>query len=204
MKALLAKAQFALLAYGPWGILALAVIDSIGIPLPAAMDFTLLGFAASSVRNPQLAYWVASLAVLGSLAGNTGLFLAARQGGKLVRRNQPEGKTGRLAGWFERYGLLTVFVPAVTPVLPLPLKVFVISAGAMRTPFSRFAAVILAARIIRYFGLAYLGLRLGEDAKGFLARNGWALGAAALAFAAAAFLVARGLDRRKAALQSAE
>jgi len=61
--------------------------------------------------------------------------------------------------------MLTVFIPAVTPVLPLPLKVFVVSAGALKTPFSKFLAVILLARVIRYFGEAYLGILLGEMRK---------------------------------------
>jgi membrane protein YqaA with SNARE-associated domain len=205
MKALLSKVQFALVAYGPWGIFVLALIDSLGIPLPGAMDFLIIGVAASSVHTPRVAYFTALMAVVGSLAGNIALFLAAQHGRKLFRRNEPApGKRRKFAEWFERYGLLTVFVPAVTPVLPLPLKVFVISAGAMRTSLSRFVAVILTARVVRYFGEAYLGLKLGEDAKGFLMRNGWTLGAIAAAFAAAAFLVARTLDRRRATLQTAE
>ena len=85
------------------------------------------------------------------------------------------GKRQRFQEWFRRYGLLTVFIPAVTPVLPLPLKVFVISAGAFHTPFGRFLLMILVARVIRYFGLAYLGLQFGADAQGFLQRNGWTL-----------------------------
>jgi len=60
----------------------------------------------------------------------------------------------------------------VAPFIPLPLKVFVISAGALRTPFARFLAVILVARVIRFFGEAWLGLQLGRDAQGFLIRNG--------------------------------
>jgi len=36
--------------------------------------------------------------------------------------------------WFNRYGMLTVFIPAVTPVLPLPLKVFVVFGGRVENP----------------------------------------------------------------------
>ena len=101
--------------------------------------------------------------------GNLFLFRAAYYGGrKFAREAAPDGRRAKFQRWFHRYGLLTVFIPAVTPFVPLPLKVFVISAGAMHTPLRRFLAVVLLARVIRYFGEAYLGIRLGQDAQGFL------------------------------------
>ena len=115
------------------------------------------------------------MAVLGSLIGNIILFQAARHGRRLMSARGDAGEPGKFQEWFQRYGLLTVFVPAVVPFVPLPLKVFVISAGAFHTPFATFMAVIVAARVIRYFGMAYLALQLGADAKGFLTRNGWTL-----------------------------
>jgi membrane protein YqaA with SNARE-associated domain len=106
-------------------------------------------------------------------------------------------KGQRFEQWFQRYGLLSVFVPAVTPVVPLPLKVFVISAGALRSPFSRFLAVILLARIIRYFGEAWLGIQLGADARGFLIHNGWTIAGVALAATFVLFFLMRLTDRRR-------
>jgi len=75
--------------------------------------------------------------------------------------------------------------------------VFVISAGALRTPFGRFLAVILLARAIRYFGLAWLGIQLGEDAQGFLQRNGWTLAGVALGLALVLVFLIRLNDRRR-------
>lgn len=195
------KFTTALIAYGPWGVLLLSVLDSMGIPIPAAIDFLLLGVGASSVHAPQRAYFSALLAVLGSTLGNIMLFMAARHGRKLFSKTDPPpGKAQRFQKWFHRYGLLSVFVPAVTPVVPLPLKVFVISAGALHTPFSRFMAVILLARIIRYFGEAWLGIQLGEDAKGFLIHNGWTICGVALAVTLALVFAIRLNDRRRQAL----
>ena len=198
MRPLLHKIAVALAAYGPWGILLLAAIDSFGIPLPAAIDLLVVGVAATSANSPGHAYFTALLAIIGSLAGNIGLFQAARHGRRLFSRSEPApGKSQRFEQWFYRYGLLTVFIPAVTPVVPLPLKVFVISAGVLRTPFVRFLAVILLARVIRYFGLAWLGIQLGEDAQGFLQRNGWTLAGVALALALALVFLIRLNDRRR-------
>ena len=192
------KFTTALISYGPWGVLLLSVLDSMGIPIPAAIDFLLLGVGASSVHAPQRAYFSALLAVLGSTLGNIMLFMGARHGRTLLTKGNPV--PGRFQRWFHRYGLLSVFVPAVTPVVPLPLKVFVVSAGAFHTPFSRFLAVILLARTIRYFGEAWLGIQLGEDAKGFLIHNGWTICGVALAITLALVFVIRLNDRRRQTL----
>ncbi len=149
-------------AFGPWGVFALAIIDSIGVPLPAAIDGLLITMAATGSHSPHVAYFTALLAVVGSVMGNAVLFLAARQGNRMFSKSEPPpGKRQRFLEFFQRYGLLTIFFPAVVPFVPLPLKVFVISAGAFRTPFGKFLAAITLARVIRYFALAYLGLQLG-------------------------------------------
>ena len=181
MRPLLHKIALALAAYGPWGVLLLSALDSAGIPLPAAIDVLILGVAAASINNPQHAYFTALLAVIGSSVGNVLLFQAVYHGRGLFSKDKPPSANGRkFRLWFDRYGLLTVFIPAVTPVIPLPLKVFVISAGALRTSFSKFLVIMLTARIIRYFGLAWLGIQLGEDAPDFLQRNGWTLAGVAV------------------------
>jgi len=200
MRAFLHKLNVTLLAYGPLGIFVLSIIDSVGIPLPAAIDAMLIAMGATSARAPSRAYLAAGLAVIGSLIGNSILFQAARHGRRLFTAKEPEpGKRQKFQEWFHRYGMLTVFVPAVTPIVPLPLKVFVISAGAFRTSFARFVLIVLAARTIRYFGEAYLAVRLGNDAEGFLTRNGWTLAGIALALAFALFFLMRAADRRKSA-----
>ena len=192
---MLSKIVAALITFGPWGVFLLGFIDSLGIPLPATMDALLILVA---VKAPQRAYFTALMAVLGSAGGSIGLFLAVRHGRRLFLKGEPPpGKRQRFERWFNRYGMLTVFIPAVTPVLPLPLKVFVVSAGVLKTPFSKFLAVILLARVIRYFGEAYLGILLGEDAQTFLARHVWTLLGIAVALAGAAYVVIGMIDRRR-------
>jgi membrane protein DedA with SNARE-associated domain len=159
------------------------------------MDFLLIMVA---VKAPQRAYFTALMAVLGSAGGSIALFLAVRHGRRLfLKGDPPPGRRQRFERWFDRYGMLTVFVPAVVPVLPLPLKVFVVSAGALKTPFGKFLAVILLARVIRYFGEAYLGIQLGEHAQTFLARHIWTILGIVLALVGAAYVAIRMSDRRK-------
>ena len=192
---MLAKITAALVAYGPWGVVLLCFIDSLGLPLPATVDALLIFIA---VKAPQRAYLTALMAVVGSLAGNLALFLGVRHGSRLfVKTASKPDQPGRFREWFRRYGLVTVFVPAAVPVLPLPLKVFVVSAGYLHTPLSRFFWVILLSRTLRYFGDVYLGIRLGEDAQAFLARNAWTLVGVAIAAAAAFLFAFRWSDRRR-------
>jgi membrane protein YqaA with SNARE-associated domain len=199
MMVLLQKFAAAMVAFGVPGMFLLAVVDSAGVPLPALMDVLVIGAGAANVRSPQHAYLTAFMAVLGSVMGNIFLFLAARQGVRwIARKEQPVVKRRRFREWFGRYGMLAVFVPAVTPFAPLPLKLFVVSAGAMGSSLPRFIAVITVSRAIRYFGEVYLGLALGHDASGFLARNGWTLCGIAVAFCIAVYAYMRHAENQRA------
>jgi protein-S-isoprenylcysteine O-methyltransferase Ste14 len=60
-------------------------------------------------------------------------------------------------------------------------------------------AVVALARTIRYFGDAYLGIKLGMDAQGFLQRNAWTLVGVALGVAFLIYVLIRWNDRRQAA-----
>ena len=186
----------ALIAFGPAGLFVIALLDSLGVPLVGGVDALVIYLA---VKTPHMAYNAATTATAGSILGNLLLFRTARYGvRRFASEETPDGKRRKFRLWFQRYGLLTVFIPAVTPFVPLPLKVFVISAGAMHTSVSRFLAVVLLARVIRYFGEAYLGIRLGEDAHGFLLHNGWNIAGIAVAMALVLVGLIRWRDRRRA------
>lgn len=186
----------ALIAFGPLGVFVIGFFDSLGVPLVGGVDALLIYVA---VKSPQVAYFAATLAIVGSLLGNLALFTAARYGVQRWASDEtPEGKRQKFRLWFQRYGLLTVFIPTVTPFPPLPLKVFVVSAGAMHTPVSRFVGVVVLARVIRYYGEAYLGIRLGEDAHGFLTQNAWSIATVALASALVLVGLIKWFDRRRA------
>jgi membrane protein DedA with SNARE-associated domain len=181
-------------AWGPWGILLLGFLDSAGIPVAVAMDLLIVLLA---VNEPHLWLLGAAMGVLGSVAGNFLLFSAARKGGeRFVDRAPASGRTRHFRDWFDRYGLTTVFIPALVPI-PLPLKIFVISAGVLGTPLRTFLLVILAARVLRYGGLAWLGLQLGNDAEGFLRENVWPLTVFAALLAAGIFGLLKLSERRR-------
>jgi membrane protein YqaA with SNARE-associated domain len=134
------------------------------------------GIVLIAIASRSQAYLAATTAVLGSLAGSLFLFLVARKGGEEYHRHHTSSSRGnRFRAWFHEYGLLTVFIPAFVPIIPLPLKIFIISAGALEESTWTFSMVLLAARVPRYFFLAWLGTRLGADTLPYLRQHIWEL-----------------------------
>jgi len=166
------------------------MLDSAGVPVAGVFDALLVLIA---VERPSIGWLCAGLAVAGSTVGNVILFTAAHRGGRaFMEKAAPAGRTAKFREWFRRYGMVTVFVPALIPI-PMPLKLFVISAGVMGTPLAEFLTVTLTARCIRYFCLAWLGIALGRDSAGFLKSHAWwfALGALLLFLALYGFVMYR-------------
>ena len=189
----------ALVAFGPLGVLALTFLDSTGIPVSAGVDALILFLA---VQSPRTAWISALLAVAGSLIGNVVLFTAARRGGqRFLERSAPSGRVQKFRAWFERYGLVTVFVPALVP-FPMPLKLFVVSAGVLRTRLSSFLGVVLLARILRYGGDMWLGVALGKRSLGFLEHHVWQFALGGVVLLAGLFLLVRMNDSTRRALHA--
>ncbi len=184
-----------MLSWGPYGLFALAILDSAGLPVVGGVDALLI---ATAVNKPHLTYIAAFWAILGSLAGSLILFGIARKGGELLLAKHVSTRRGRrLHSWFERYGLITVFIPAISP-LPLPMKIPVICAGALEVSWSYFSAVVLAARAIRYIALAYLALHYGPETFRFLASHLVEVAAVAIGFTVFVVVVLQVATRRRA------
>ncbi len=131
----------------------------------SGVDFVLVTL---SVVKPSQAYLAAFCAIAGSLVGSMILFAIAHKGGEvLLEKYISHGRGKRLHNWFERYGLVTVFVPAISP-LPLPMKIPVFCAGALEVRWSSFILVVLVARVLRYLALATLGQRFGAETLPYL------------------------------------
>ncbi|HYA16658.1 MAG TPA: VTT domain-containing protein [Bryobacteraceae bacterium] len=185
-----------LIAWGPAGILLLSILDSSGVPVAGVFDALLI---LISVERPGVAWLCAGLAVAGSTAGNCILYWMARQGGKaFMSKAAPEGKAAKFREWFQRYGMITVFVPALVPI-PMPLKLFVISAGVMGTSPAEFISVVLVARVFRYFGEAWLGITLGRESASFLRTHAAQFGLGALLLFVILYLFVLLRDKRRRA-----
>jgi len=108
-------------------------------------------------------------------------------------------RTGaRLHLWFQRYGLVTVFIPALSP-LPLPMKIPVFCAGALEVRWSYFIGVVLSARTIRYCALAYLGRHYGHETFQYLVAHGLQVGSIAVILAIVSVITLRLIQRHHVA-----
>jgi len=184
-----------LISWGPLGVFLLAVVESAGIPNPGGTDALLLILA---IARPDEAMLCALLATVGSLIGSAFFYEITRKGGGAFLSKYTSSETGhKFRLWYERYGLITVFIPALVPVPILPFKVFAACAGVMKVPRIRFQAVLMAARVPRYFALAYLGQRLGENSTAWLRSHLWHLAGLAAGVGLALYLLVRWVDSRR-------
>jgi len=181
-------------SWGPLGVFATALIESLGIPNPGGTDVLLL---AVTIARPSSAVLSALLAVAGSLIGTSVFFEVTRRGGeRFLAERTSSGRGARFRAWFLRYGLVTVFIPALLPIPFLPFKFFVACAGAMGVSRTRFLLVLLAARLPRYIGLAYLGSQLGENSFTWVKSHTWQLLAFALILSVLLYALIRFSERK--------
>jgi membrane protein YqaA with SNARE-associated domain len=192
MKSFAAK----LVALGPLGVFLLALLDSTGVPIVGGVDALLVVLAN---QRPDLAYICAALAITGSLIGSLILFTIARKGGQKYLDKLTSGPRGsRFRRWFDTYGLVTVFVPAIS-VIPMPMKAFVACAGVLGVRPWAFGATVLAARIPRYFFLAWLGKEMGSHALTWIKEHYVPFGLGLLILAALLYFIARAQNEPQSA-----
>jgi membrane protein YqaA with SNARE-associated domain len=165
-----------ILPYGAPGLFLVALADSGLIPLAEGVDILLF---AQVVRQPGRALLYAALATAGSLLGCIFLYYISRAGGELaLSRRTSAVRLEQIRKKMERYEALTLVLPAMVPI-PLPMKLFVIASGVFRVHLGRFVAAILIARVARYFGIALVAARYGDQTWALIRHN--ALPAAAVA-----------------------
>ena len=187
----LGKFSHWLLSFGPFGLLAIAFLDSVLIPMPGGVDAMLLLLAAS--RPSWMLIYVAT-ATIGSTAGCVGLYMISKRAGHRALNRFSESKQKRVKDLIDRYDVLSVLVASVLPP-PFPFKLFVVSAGVFRLNVVRFALAIAAGRTFRYLLEGYLAARYGEQAKEILAHYYPAVGIG-LAVAIIVFFIVKNLTKR--------
>ena len=146
---------------GPWGVFLIALADSAFIPMPQGVDALLL---AQAIATPANAYWAAGLGALGSVIGSVALyFLAKRAGQAMLRKRISEHGILRLSDLVGRWGAAAL-IPVTMVPLPLPMKPVVLAAGIFQMPLGWFCLAVGFSRVVRYFGVVFLGIRYGDRA----------------------------------------
>ena len=153
-------------ALGPFGLFAVALLDSTFVPLPSSVDALMI---LLTTANPRWMVVYAVIATAGSTLGCVILYsISKRAGSRALRKFSPK-KQKRVQELIERYDVLSVLVASVMPP-PFPFKLFVVSAGVFRFGLLRFTLAIIAGRMFRFLLEGYLAVRYGEQAKELLAR----------------------------------
>ncbi|MBC7420634.1 MAG: hypothetical protein H7328_07895 [Bdellovibrio sp.] len=132
----------------------LAAIDNFVIIIPN--DGILI---SSSMLTPRRWFTLALCVAIGSTLGS--ILLAAfveTQGLQWIIEIYPGINQTKSWIWtedfFERYGMLLVFVVAITPIMQQPA---IILASLAETPLFLLAAIIFSGRLVKFLLMAYIG-----------------------------------------------
>jgi membrane protein YqaA with SNARE-associated domain len=195
----LAEVSQYLVAYGPFGLFAVALLDSALIPMAGGPDAVMI---LLSTARP--AWWplYAAAATLGSVIGCVILYYISQRAGRRALARFSEAKQKRVKELIDRYDVLSVLIASVLPP-PFPFKLFVITAGVFRLDVWRFALAVAAGRAFRYLLEGYLAARYGEHAKELIAHYYPAIGIG-LAVLIILIFLARSLRRTKKPEQPGE
>lgn len=183
-----------LVAFGPFGLFAIALLDSALIPLPGGPDAVMI---LLSTQRPAWMPVYALAGTAGSVIGCVILYYISRKAGRRALERFPPQKQARVKELVDRYDVLSVLVASVLPP-PFPFKLFVITAGVFRLSLVRFAAAVAGGRAFRFLLEGFIAVRYGERAKEVLAENYPTVGLAVAALIVVAFVLRNLLKRRKA------
>ncbi len=161
-----------LIAYGPFGLFAIALLDSALIPMAGGPDAVMMLLSAA---RPSWMIFYAASATLGSVIGCVILYYISAKAGRRALARFSEAKQARVKDLIDRYDVLSVLVASLLPP-PFPFKLFVVTAGVFRLNVWRFAAAIAVGRAFRYLLEGYFAAHYGEHAKDILAKYYPAIG----------------------------
>ena len=181
-----------LVTLGGAGLFAVALLDSVFVPLPGGPDAVMILLATQS---PAWMPFYALSATAGSVIGCVILYRISRRAGRRALEKFSESKQERVKDLLDRYDVLAVLVACLLPP-PFPFKLFVVSAGVFRLNIWRFIVAIAFGRAARYFLEGFVAVEYGDEAKEILARHTPAVGLG-LAALIILFFVVRGFLRKR-------
>jgi membrane protein YqaA with SNARE-associated domain len=147
-------------ALGPIGEILLGLVDASVVPTPGSLDLLLILLVGSSPHN----WWIYVLAAtVGSTLGAYITYRIGLKGGKEeLAKRIPEKRLTNIYRWSEKYGVGAVAVPAFLPP-PFPLSPFLLAAGVLKVPKTKFLAAYSSGRLVRYAVVAWLGQKYGQS-----------------------------------------
>ena len=195
LKSLSLKLGHVLALYGGTGLFAMSFLDSSFVPFPGIND---LGLIVLASQHPARAPFYALISTLGSLLGCYVIYGIGRGAEKKLAEGRSPSTKGASAPstkgtsapstkwtralstkgtsvrrWLERNDFVTMLVISLLPP-PAPLKISVITAGALRMNPLHFGFALLLGRSLRFAADAWVGVRYGAKGEAYLKKNiGW-------------------------------
>ncbi len=171
---------------GAAGVFIVALLDSSVLALPNATDVLIMYL---TIQQPALWWYYAAVATAGAVVGSLPLYLLARRGGEAFLTRRMSGRRSASAvNWYRRSAFSAVALPAFLPP-PMPLKIFVLLAGATALAPWRLVAALALGRGTRHAIEASLAMWYRDDAVSVLNRYGAGGALVLMAVAAAAVAV---------------
>jgi membrane protein YqaA with SNARE-associated domain len=190
----LTRVSEVLITFGPFGLFAVALLDSTFVPLPSSADALMM---LLTTTHPRWMVLYALIATAGSGLGCWILYLISRRAGARALNRFSEAKQKRVKDLIHRYDMLSVLVATLLPP-PFPFKLFVITAGVFRFSLLRFMIAIVVGRAFRFLLEGYFAVRYGAEAKVLLARYYPWIGLA-VALGVVVFVIVRKVMKRDSA-----
>ncbi len=191
----LARLSEYFIALGPFGLFAVALLDSTFVPLPSSVDALMI---LLTTANPKWMVAYALIATAGSTIGCVILYSISKRAGSRALRKFSPAKQKRVKDWIDRYDVMSVLVASLMPP-PFPFKLFVVSAGVFRFSLIRFTIAIIAGRMFRFLLEGYLAIRFGAQAKEVLAKYYPWIGLGLAIVIVIGFLIRKSAKRRRKA-----
>src|SRR5215475_804291 len=141
-------------------------LDSSLLSLPEVNDYIT---AYRVAHNPSEVYYFPLFPAIGSVIGCLVLYRVARRGEQFVTKRFHPRHLDRVKEIYRKWGVFALVIPALLPP-PMPFKIFVVAAGALNYPPARFAAVIMIARMARYYFWGWVAFFFRDEVLKFL---GW-------------------------------
>jgi len=151
---------------GYLGVAAFMTLESACIPIPSEIIMPFSGFLASSGR---FSLWLIVMAgTLGNVFGSLIAYFVGFYGGRAFIMEYgkyvflKEEELEHADTWFKKYGSPAIFFSRLMPIV----RTFIsLPAGIGRMDLKKFTAYTFFGSLPWNFGLAYLGLKLGESWK---------------------------------------
>ncbi len=156
----------ALKAWGLWAIGLMMAIESSIFPLPSEIVIPPAAYWAHQAQIPLSLPGIVLAGMIGSWAGATAMYWAARWGGRpLVMRYGryvliPPQKVEGAERWAAHYGSMGIFISRLLPVVR---HLIGIPAGIVKMNYKTFSLYTLLGSGVWCAVLCYVGIKAGQD-----------------------------------------